>query len=99
MSHNRYEHALFTYIETHPEELKHWRAKIVAAAQRSTPSGEVARALERELWEYFVERSGQVPALRELHPDGLNRISLLNLTEHLFRLWGPPPKTKPKPRF
>jgi len=56
-----------------------------------------ARSLERELWEHFVERSPHVPRLRELSHGGVRRVSLLNLAEHILRLWGPPPKPRKPP--
>ena len=56
--------------------------------------GDMARALERELWEHFVERSAHVPMLREFGGGGLRRVSLLNLAEHIIRIWGPPPKPR-----
>jgi len=95
MSLNRYEDALYRYWEREPEERRHWQAKVVALAAGTALRGELARALERELWEYFQERSSQVPLFRDLAGIGLRRVSLLNLAEHLFRLWGPPPRPKP----
>jgi hypothetical protein len=56
--------------------------------------GEVARRLERELWDYFRERTAQVPALRALGRGDGQRVSMLNLAELMLRLWGPPPKPK-----
>ncbi len=56
--------------------------------------GENARSLERDLWEYFVERSQHVPVFRDLSIGGLRRVSLLNLAEYVLRLWGPPPKSQ-----
>lgn len=94
MSLNRYEQSLFDYWERQPDERRHWQMKVVDAAKSATAPGDAARILERELWAYFVERCGQVPALRSLHPGGLQRVSMLNLAEYIFRLWGPPPKPK-----
>ena len=53
-----------------------------------------ARPLERELWDYFIERREHVPQLRDPGLQGLPRVSLLNLAEHMLRLWGPPPKPR-----
>jgi hypothetical protein len=97
MSLNRYEQALFDYWEKHPEERRHWQVKVVAVAQIPAEPGEVARRLDRELWDYFVERSEHVPRFHDLNTNGLRRISLLNLAEYLLRLWGPPPKPKKQP--
>lgn len=93
MSLNRCEQALFAYWEKQPEERRHWQARVSKTAQAS-PSGDMARTLERELWEHFVERSAHVPMLREFGAGGLRRVSLLNLAEHIIRLWGPPPKPR-----
>jgi cation transport regulator ChaB len=94
MSLNRYEEALFSYWEKNPDERRHWQGKVTDAARVATQAGETARTLERELWEHFVERGPHVPALRELGAVGLRRVSLLNLAEHIIRLWGPPPKPR-----
>lgn len=92
MSLNRFEHALFAYWETHPDELRHWRARVAAQ-----PLGPLAvRGLERELWAHWAERRAHVPALRALDPDGCQRLSLLNLAEYIARLWSPPP-APPRP--
>jgi hypothetical protein len=94
MSLNRYEQLMFDYWEMQPDERRHWQAKVAAATQGAAEPGEVARALERELWEYFVERAQHVARFRELDTGGLRRVSLLNLADHVIRLWGPPPKPK-----
>lgn len=95
MSLNRYEQSLFDYWEKQPDERRHWQSKTLDAARaRPGAVGEAARTLERELWAYFVERSGQVAALRELQAGGVRRVSLQNLAELMLRLWGPLPKPK-----
>ena len=94
MSLNRYEEALFSYWEKQPDERRHWQAKVLELSRVAAEPGGIARTLERELWDHFVERSTHVPALREFAAGGLRRVSLLNLAEHLLRLWGPPPKPK-----
>ena len=94
MSLNRYEQTVFDYWQGHPEERRHWQAKVIAATQVTGELGEAARRLERELWDYFVERSQQVPLFRNLGAGGIRRISLLNLAEYLLRLWRPVPKPK-----
>jgi hypothetical protein len=81
MSLNRYEQAVFDYLEAQVDE-------------RAEPPGVLTRELERELWDYFVERSPHVPRWRDLNLVGLRRVSFLNLAEHLFHRWGPPPKLK-----
>lgn len=101
MSLNRYEQSLFDYWGRHPEEQRHWQMKTVEAGKGAAAPGEIARRLERELWDYFVERHAQVPALRSLHPGTVPRVSMLNLAELMLRLWGPLPKPKraPTPPF
>jgi hypothetical protein len=94
MSLNRYEQAVFDYWERQPDERRHWQAKIIEFTRGTGLQGEIARVLERELWDYFAERSQHVAGLREIHTGGLRRVSMLNLAEHVIRLWGPPPKPR-----
>ncbi|MBL9213870.1 MAG: hypothetical protein JNG83_00190 [Opitutaceae bacterium] len=94
MSLNPFEHALFTYWERQPDERRHWQARVAELTRGSGSPVLHAPALERELWEHFRERSPHVPALRELNAVGLRRVSLLNLAEHVIRLWGPVPKPR-----
>jgi hypothetical protein len=94
MSLNRYEQSLFDYWERQPDERRHWQMKTVEAAKGAAALGDAARRLERELWDYFRERTAQVPALRDQSPSGGQRVSMLNLAELMLRLWGPVPKPK-----
>jgi hypothetical protein len=94
MSLNKYEQTLFEYIDRHPEERRYWHAKIQGSTHLSADPAAVVRGLEREMWEYYTERSQHVPVLCELNPGGVRRVSLLNLTEYLLRLWGPQPRPK-----
>ncbi len=98
MSLNRYEQAVFDYWEKHADERRHWQAKVTELTRGGNAWGDIARALERELWDYFLERSQQVAGLRALRADDSRRTSLLNLAEHVIRLWGPPPKPKKSDR-
>jgi hypothetical protein len=93
MSLNRYESALFAYWEKQPDERRHWQAKIADITRGTGQPGELARALDRELWDYLAERRQHVPAL-QAEAGELSRVSLLNLAEYIIRLWGPPPKPK-----
>lgn len=93
MSLNRYEQAVFEYWEKQPDERRHWVAKVTEMA-RTQSAVEAARPLERELWEYFVERREHVPELRNTNLQGLSRVSMLNLAEHIIRSWGPAPKPR-----
>jgi hypothetical protein len=92
MSLNKYEQRLLDYLGQNPEELRHWQARVAEVVRGGDAGdpGRSARTLERELWDYFVERSAHVGRLRELHAGGLRRVSLQNLSEHLLRLFGPP---------
>jgi hypothetical protein len=91
MSLNRYEQAIFDYWEKQIDEHRHWKTKVTEIA-RNQPTVAAARSLERELWDYFIERREHVPQLGGLQ--NMPRVSLMNLAEHLLRLWGPPPKTR-----
>lgn len=97
MSLNRYEQAIFDYWDKQLDERRHWMGK-VAEMTRMQSAAEAARPLERELWEYFVERRQHVPQFRDPGLQGLARVSLLNLAEHAIRLWGPPPKPRKSSR-
>jgi len=95
MSLNRYEQVLFDYWEKQPDEKRHWQDKVLALTRATEgTAGLLARQLERELWAHLVERSQHVPALRNLRLDSVHRVSLLNLAEHVIRLWGPPRKPR-----
>ena len=91
MSLNRYEQAIFDYWDKQPDERRHWVAKVAEMTRSQSATG-AARPLERELWEYFTERRQHVPQLAAPSIQGLTRVSLLNLAEHVIRLWGPPAK-------
>lgn len=97
MSLNRYEQGLFSYVDSHPEEKRHWQQKITEMTRGLESPGSVARTLERDLWAYYVERSSQVPQIRSLGADASMRVSMLNLAEYMLRVWGPLPKPKKKP--
>jgi hypothetical protein len=94
MSLNRHEQAVFDYWEKQPDERRHWQAKIIEFTHGAGLRGDSARVLERELWDYFVERCQHVAELREFHTGERRRVSMLNLAEHIIRLWGPPPKPR-----
>ena len=94
MSLNRHEQAVFDYWLNQPDERRHWQGKVGECTRNGTSEADSVRVLERELWDYLVERSQHVPGLHEYRPDGPRRLSMQNLAEHIIRLWGPP--TKPK---
>jgi hypothetical protein len=97
MSLNRYEQAVVDYWQKHPDERAFWMTRTAATGRDSAGSGDAVRALERDLWAYFVERSQHVAALSALNKEGIRRVSLLNLAEYVLRMWGPIPKPKPPP--
>jgi hypothetical protein len=95
MSLNRVEQMLLDYWEKHLDEKRHWQFKVREAAAAADPLA-AARLIERDLWRYFEERSGQVEPFRSTAGRyGCQRISLLNLAEYVVRLWGPPVKRRP----
>ena len=94
MSLNRYEQTVFDYFGSNPDELRHWKMKVMDATAQPRDAGVVSRGLERELWQYFEERAQHTPVFRQLVAGGTRRVSLQNLSEHLIRLWGPAPKAK-----
>jgi hypothetical protein len=94
MSLNRYEQALCDYISRQAEERRHWQQKVAETTHRPADPAATSRLLERELWDYFAERSQHVAGLCDLNAGGLRRVSMQNLAEYLVRLWGPPPKPK-----
>jgi hypothetical protein len=98
MSLNRYEQAVFTYWEKQPDELRHWQARVATVSQQAIGPGELARGLERELWEYFIERSQHVTWFRDMAAGENKRISLLNLADHVLRLWGVTTKSTKLPK-
>jgi len=91
MSLNRCEQRIFDYLQRHPEEGQFWREKVRTAAARFP--GQAAVRLEAELWRYYEERCAVAEPFRTAaRTEGLRRTSLLNLSEHVLRLW-----TEPKP--
>lgn len=94
MSLNRSEQRIFDYLQRHPEERQYWQNKVQTVCRRAGDDHEAARQLEAELWRYYVERSGVVPAFKEAsRSEGLARTSMRNLAELLVRLW-----TEPRPK-
>ncbi len=96
MSLNRYETLLRNYIDTHPDELRYWRALVLDMAAGARRREDAALRLNAALWEYFEERSRHASPFREIVvAEGMERISMLNLSEYLLRIWAPP-KTPPR---
>jgi len=94
MSLNRYEQLLHDYIESLPEERRYWLDKV-----REISSGHVRRevavlSLNADLWDYFEERSRNEPAFSELASLDSGKVSMINLSEYLLRMWAPPKPVK-----
>ena len=95
---NRYEQLLHNYIEARPEERRFWVGRVLELAQRGGRREAAALDLNSMLWEYFEERSRHESPFREIAiSEGMERISMLNLSEYLLRIWAPPrPKGRKK---
>jgi len=90
MSLNRIEQMLFDYLQRHTEERHFWQAKVRELMQKTESDFVVAADMADRLRIYYEERSRAVPSLHELaSQEGLRRISLRNLAEHMMRIWGP----------
>lgn len=86
---NRFEQALFDYLQTHPEEQRHWQGKVAALGVVGT---EGAGRLADQLGDYVRERGAHVEPFQSwLQNGGVPRSALLNLSEYLVRMWGPKP--------
>ena len=96
MSLNRTEQRVFDYVLGHPEERQYWQNKVQSIAAEVTDPHAAAARIEVELWYYYKERSGVVPAFKEAaQREGMARTSMKNLSEHLLRQWvAPKPKRK-----
>jgi hypothetical protein len=94
---NRSEQITFDYLQGHPEERRHWQDKVQGAVKAAPDEHAAALRLEGDLWAYYVERSGVAEPFRGLAArEGLGRMSMRNLADHLIRLWtAPRPKKKP----
>lgn len=89
MSLNRSEQMTFDYVQSQPEERRFWIDKVRAAGALADPHAAAVR-LEADLWEYYRERASVVPNFRAVAArEGMARVSMRNLAEHLLRLWGP----------
>jgi hypothetical protein len=93
---NRREQQLFEYINANRDERQFWEYKVREFDTKLQDRLEAARQIERELWRYYVERSGVVLSFKQVaEREGLRRVSLLNLAEYLLRLWLPPKTKRP----
>ncbi len=87
MSLNRYEQLLYDYIESLPEERRFWQDRVVEVAETNRRRETAALLLNSELWEYFEERSRHEVAFADVVGGGLGKLSMLNLSEYLLRMW------------
>src|SRR5476649_1121518 len=97
MSLNRAEQTVHDHIARHPEERRHWQAKVARLAARAADDHAAAVAVAAELAAYCRERAGVAAEFRELAgPDGPNRLMLRSLAELFLRQWAAPrPKRRP----
>lgn len=87
MSLNRYEQLLYDYIESLPEERRYWLERVVEVAETNRRREAAALALNGELWDYFEERSRHEPEFADVVGAGAGKVSMLNLSEYLLRMW------------
>ncbi|MDB6127275.1 MAG: hypothetical protein JWM35_1171 [Verrucomicrobia bacterium] len=99
MAMNVCEQRVFDYLDSHAEEKKHGVGTVQKLAASEPDPHTAANRLEVELWAYYKERSGIVPAFKEAaRHEGTQRTSMKSLAEYLIRLWSPPrPKPPPRP--
>lgn len=88
MSLNACEERIFDYLQNRSDEGRFWQEKVRAMVTAHGEPGAAASRIESALWLYYVERSAVVPAFRAaVRSEGLQRMSLRNLSELLIRLW------------
>ena len=98
MSLNRYESMLFGYLEHHPEEKRYWEGRVREVESRKISRDQAARELDAMFWDYFEERSRYQSPFREVAThENMQKISMLNLSEYLLRMWAPPKRAKKRP--
>lgn len=89
MSLNRYEQLLHDYVESLPEERGFWLNRVTEVAAGNRRRETAALLLNAELWDYFVERARHEPAFARLCDGGAGKLSMLNLSEYMLRMWVP----------
>jgi len=95
MSLNRYESLLLGYLENHPEEKRYWEGRVREVAGRKVSRSQSAQDLNSMFWDYFEERSRHQSPFREVAThENMQKISMLNLSEYLMRMWAPVPAKK-----
>ena len=90
MSLNGTERILFDYIIRHADERHFWEEKVRDLTRVPGDDFAISRSLANALRSYHDERcrAGSIPA-DAVDGSGLNRLMLINLAEHLIRIWGP----------
>lgn len=98
MSLNAAEQMIFDYVQSHPEERHYWVEKVRRTLAQAGDEPLAAARLAQDLWRYYEERSAVVQPFKDLaQREGVRRISMKNLAEHLLRLWTPPRRKTPAP--
>lgn len=98
MSLNAAEQMVFDYVQSHPEERQYWVEKVRATLAQVGDEHVAAAQLAQDLWRYYEERSAVAQPFKGLaQREGVRRISMKNLAEHLLRLWTPPRRKQPAP--
>jgi hypothetical protein len=97
MSLNRDEQMVYDYLQTRPDERRHWEDVVKREAARAVDPHAAAFVLEGDLWRYYRERAEATEPFRShVRREGAKRVSLRNLAELLLRLWAPPPPPQKK---
>lgn len=95
MSLNRYEQLLFDYIESNDDEKRFWVFRVLETLSSGGRSEELVLDLNSQLWDYFEERARFEPVFRDLKfHEGERKISMLNLSEYILKIWAPLPMKK-----
>lgn len=90
MSLNRNEQMVYDYLQSRPDELRHWEGVVKREAQRADDLHAAALTLEGELWRYYVERAEVTEPFRSARRhEGSHRTSMRNLADRLLRQWAP----------
>jgi hypothetical protein len=98
MSLNRSEQLVHDYIQSSPDERHYWKTKVQSIVTESTEIARAVSRLDTELWRYYLERSEVAPVfIAAARSQGLQKMSMKNLAEHLVRLWTAPRSKKEVP--
>ena len=99
MSLNRAEQLVFDYLQTQPDELRHWQGVVRRETAHEADWHAAATWLEGELWRYYTERATVTEPFRStVRREGLRRTSMKNLAELMIRLWVAPSAQPVRPR-